>query len=134
MNEVGKTKASGMMTKQRRAVLDVIQTSDGHLTAREVFDHANSVLPGISFATVYNSLRYLKKCGLIGEITLETGASRYDRMTERHDHALCDLCGNLVDLNLAISEGLLDEAAKLSGFTPRTIELTLKGLCSDCTK
>ena len=51
-------------TKQRQAVLQVIRESDEHLTANEVFDVARRLLPGISFATVYNSLRYLKEKGM----------------------------------------------------------------------
>ena len=49
----------------------VIRESDGHLTANDVFEHARRLLPGISHATVYNSLRYLKKEGLIGEVKFE---------------------------------------------------------------
>jgi Fur family peroxide stress response transcriptional regulator len=56
------------LTKQRQAVLRVIRASDQHLTAIEVFERARQLLPGIAFATVYNSLRYLKNEGLIGEV------------------------------------------------------------------
>lgn len=56
------------LTKQRRTVFQVIRESDEHLTANEVFERARQQLPGIAFATVYNSLRYLKNEGLIGEV------------------------------------------------------------------
>ena len=56
------------LTKQREAVLRVIRESDEHLTANEVFEDARRLLPGISFATVYNSLHYLKNTGYIAEI------------------------------------------------------------------
>lgn len=49
------------ITKQRQAVLLVIRESMAHLTANEVFAAAKVKLPTISFATVYNSLRYLKR-------------------------------------------------------------------------
>jgi Fe2+ or Zn2+ uptake regulation protein len=48
------------LTKQRQTVLRVIRESNKHLTANEVFDDARRLLSGISFATVYNSLNYLK--------------------------------------------------------------------------
>lgn len=123
---------SSGFTKQRQAVLQVIHESVDHLTANEVFEHARRILPGISFATVYNSLRYLKHEGLIGEITFGTGASRYDRNLGRHDHAICNACGKLVDLDLPVSEALLKEAAELSKFQPDSIEMILHGLCPDC--
>jgi Fe2+ or Zn2+ uptake regulation protein len=120
------------LTKQRRAVLRVIRDSNEHLTANEVFEHARRLLPGISFATVYNSLRYLKKEGLIGEVRFGADCTRYDRTLKRHDHAICNYCGKLVDLELSIPEGLIKEAARRSKFEAGSIELTLRGLCPEC--
>ena len=120
------------LTKQRQAVLRAIRDSDKHLTANEVFDDARRLLPGISFATVYNSLNYLKNQRLIGEIKFGTDANLYDRKLTRHDHALCNNCGKLVDLELTIPDKLLEEAASRSKFKPETIELTLRGLCPEC--
>lgn len=120
------------LTKQRRAVLQVIRESDEHLTANEVFERARHLLPGIAFATVYNSLRYLKNEGLIGEVRFGKDCTRYDRMLQRHDHAICNECGKLVDLELSIPDGLIREAAKRSKFEPGSIEVTLRGLCPRC--
>lgn len=122
------------LTKQRRAVLQVIREADQHLTANEVFEDARHLLPGISFATVYNSLRYLKQERLIGEVSFGNDAARYDRNLTRHDHAICRACGKLVDLDLNIPGGLIKEAAKLSRFEAESIELTLRGLCPDCSE
>src|SRR5688572_16387311 len=88
------------LTKQREVVLQVIRDSCGHLTANEVFDSAKQMLPGISFATVYNSLRFLKEAGHIAEIQFGNGASRFDRITARHDHAICIKCGTLADIEM----------------------------------
>lgn len=120
------------LTRQRQAVLQVIRDAEAHLTANEVFEDARRLLPGISFATVYNSLRYLKQEGLIGEVNFGNDASRYDRNLTRHDHAICRSCGKLVDLELSIPNGLIKEAAKLSRFEAESIELTLHGLCPEC--
>ncbi len=130
MNE---TERSGF-TKQRQAVLQVIRESDGHLTANEVFEDARKILSGISFATVYNSLRYLKNEGLIGEVRFGNDAARYDPKLTRHDHAICSGCGKLVDLELAIPPELLKEGARRSKFRIDSIELTLHGVCPDCRK
>ena len=121
------------LTKQRRAVLEVIREADEHLTANQVFEHARRRLPGISFATVYNSLRYLKNQGLIGEIRFGADCTRYDRKLKRHDHAICSKCGKLVDLELSLPAGLLTRAAKRSKFEAGSIELTLRGLCRECS-
>ena len=122
------------LTKQRQVVLRVIRESEEHPTANEVFDDARQLLPGISFATVYNSLRYLKQKGVIGEVRFGTDAARYDRKLTRHDHAFCNNCGKLVDLELSIPVELVEEAATLSKFKAESLELTLRGLCPECSK
>ena len=122
------------LTKQREVVLQVIRDADSHLTANEVFVNAKQLLPSISFATVYNSLRFLKDAGHIAEIQFGNGASRFDRMTSRHDHAICTACGKLVDIEMEHPAELVQLAAKYSSFKPESLEFTLRGLCPDCTK
>lgn len=122
------------LTKKRQAVLRVIRESDGHLNANEVFEGARQLLPSISFATVYNSLRYLKQQGMIGEIRFDKNAARYDPKLTRHDHALCNGCGKLIDLELSIPAALIEEASALSKFNAESIEVTLRGLCPECCK
>lgn len=122
------------LTKQREVVLQVIRDSDNHLTANEVFNEAKGLLPTISFATVYNSLRYLKDAGHIAEIQFGNGASRFDRKLTRHDHAICLKCGKLVDIELELPAELVQLAAQYSNFKPESIELTLRGLCPDCNQ
>jgi Fur family peroxide stress response transcriptional regulator len=127
------TKELGL-TRQREVVLQVIRDEKEHLTANEVFDKARQLLPGISFATVYNSLRYLKESGLIAEIGFGNGASRFDSKLTRHDHAICTKCGKLVDMEIEIPQEILNYATEFSRFQPESFELTLRGICPDCNK
>jgi len=122
------------LTRQREVVLRVIRDANAHLTANEVFSAAKTLLPSISFATVYNSLRFLKEAGHISEIQFGNGASRFDRMTSRHDHAICTECGTLVDIEMEVPPDILKRAAKYSRFKPESIEFTLRGKCPDCLK
>ena len=122
------------LTKQREVVLQVISESREHLTANGVFAQAKALLPSISFATVYNSLRFLKDAGHIAEIQFGNGASRFDRMTSRHDHAMCTKCGKLVDIEMEHPQELVERAAAISNFKPEFLEFTLKGICPECSK
>jgi len=124
--------AAVALTRQRQVVLDAVQAGDHHPTAAEVFDAARTKMPGISFATVYNSLRFLRDEGLVHEIKFGDGASRYDRETERHDHAICSACGKLVDFDLPGTVALTRAAARASRFKAASIHLTLIGLCPKC--
>ena len=126
------SEADVKLTRQRQVVLRVVSETQEHPTASEVFEQARKLLPTISYATVYNSLRYLKEAGLVLEITFGNGASRYDSETDRHDHALCTECGKLVDFDIAETVELMRSAARRTRFKPESIHLTLMGLCPDC--
>jgi Fur family transcriptional regulator, peroxide stress response regulator len=120
------------LTRQRQVVLQVVQSSEEHLTASEVYEAARKLMATISYATVYNSLRYLKENGHVREITFGNAASRYDRETARHDHAICSCCGRLVDFDLPETVELMRQAARKSRFKPEAVHLTLVGVCPDC--
>jgi Fur family peroxide stress response transcriptional regulator len=122
------------LTKQREVVLQVIRDSHEHLTASEVFADAKDRLSTISFATVYNSLRFLRESGHIAEISFGNGASRFDKITHRHDHAICTSCGKLVDIEMEHPVEIMKLAAKRSKFKPETLEFTLRGLCPECVE
>ena len=130
-SDVGGSRKRGL-TRQRRVVFEVVSREGIHPTAAEVFDEARKQMPGLSFATVYNSLRYLKQSGLVREITFGNGASRYDSETYRHDHAICSICGKLVDFDLPGTVALTRSAARASRFKAETVHLTLVGVCPDC--
>lgn len=124
--------AAHKLTPQREAVLQVIMEREDHPTASDIFEAARKRLPTISYATVYNSLRYLREAGLVHEISFGDSASRYDRETDRHDHAICTDCGSLVDFDLPQAAKLMQAAARKSRFKPESVHLTLRGVCPNC--
>ena len=120
------------LTPQRQAVLEVIRERVDHPTASDIFEAARKILPSLSYATVYNSLKFLREAGLVREISFGDSASRYDGVLERHDHAICKECGKLVDFDLPETAELMRAAARRSRFRPESIHLTLTGICPEC--
>lgn len=120
------------LTPQRQVVFQVVSESADHPTASQVFELARVLLPTISYATVYNSLRFLKQEGLVQEISFGNGASRYDREIHRHDHAMCTQCGKLVDFDLSEAAELMRAAARRTHFKAESVHLTLTGVCPEC--
>ena len=120
------------MTKQRTLILQILNQPDRHhLTADEFFVLAKIQMPTIAMATVYNNLNAMCDAGMISRIHTDGGADCFDRVTEKHDHLLCDACGRLTDIHLP------DVAAELSasvGEDIRSYDLTLHYLCPDCRK
>ena len=87
-------------TPQRQQVYDVILHKRDHPTAEEVFIRAKKQMPDISHATVYNCLDALVKCGLVRQVQLQRGATRFCPNMEEHCHYYCDACGKVFDVPL----------------------------------
>ncbi len=120
------------LTPQREAVLAVIREREDHPTASDIFEAARKRLPSLSYATVYNSLKFLREAGMVREISFGDCASRYDGVIDRHDHAICSICGKLVDFDLPEAAELMRAAARKSKFKAESVHLTLTGVCPDC--
>lgn len=119
-------------TAQRAIVLDVVQHSEAHLTAGEVFERVRQRDPKLAYGTVYRSLHLLVQHGLIQELTFADQASRYDGRTERHDHVHCTICGLLVDVDVPMALTAKHIAEERSGFTITSHHTVFAGTCREC--
>ncbi len=122
------------LTRQREAVLHVIQQADKHLTAQEVYDRVRQQLPGIAYGTVYNALSYLMEAGLIQVVNVGNGPALYDRNLNRHDHLECRHCGKVLDYTFRDLEQATDQVAKATGFRIERAQALFVGLCPDCQR
>lgn len=120
------------LTPRRRAVLDAVRESEGHLSASEIWERARAAEPRISFATVYNAVHYLCDRGLLVEIPFGDGASLYDARTDHHDHVVCSCCGRMVDCHLGHEQRISKEAADLTGYDIHEVRVLLTGVCPKC--
>ena len=117
------------MTKQRRVILDVITSDKCHHTADEIFALAKEKLPGISLATVYNTLKYLEENKLIRRITAEGTKDRYDNSYIPHGHLFCSQCLRVRDFTLPDFERTLTE---LADSQIESYELKVRYVCPEC--
>jgi len=122
------------LTRQREAVLHVIQQADKHLSAQEVYDRVRQQLPGIAYGTVYNALSYLMEAGLIQVVNVGNGPALYDRNLNRHDHLVCRHCGKVLDYTFRDLEQAIDQVSKATGFRIERAQALFVGLCPDCQR
>src|SRR6185436_6928124 len=101
----GVREAGLKLTPQRMAIVEAIADDPSHPTAQELYDRLRPELPTMSFATVYNTLAALTAAGLCASRALSRGSSRFDPNTEPHDHAVCDGCGKVMDVERHKSAG-----------------------------
>lgn len=84
-------------TRQREVVYEVLAARHDHPTAEELYATVKREEPGLSLATVYNTLEALVQAGLCRRIPNPCGATRYDADMREHVHVtMAD--GRVVDL------------------------------------
>lgn len=121
-----------LLTKHRETVLNVVQSSKDHPTARQVFERSLKRDPRLSMATVYNSLNFLTSGGYIRRMEAGEEGTRYDGILARHDHLVCRTCGRIDDVDMLPSEKL--KLAQFPHFQVEEVSLRVIGLCAGCRK
>lgn len=86
------------MSKQKDAVLSVLQDSEGHLRADEIFALVREKIPNISVGTVYRNLGILYSEGKIHKITVPNCGDVYDKTAFPHGHLICGRCLKVYDM------------------------------------
>jgi Fur family transcriptional regulator, peroxide stress response regulator len=119
------------VTPQRCAVYASLLGREDHPTVEQLLRDLNQSFPISSQATVYSSLQSLREAGLVREVLLDEGVSRYDANVEPHHHFRCRCCGIIKDIAWSALSPL-----NLSGLQPdlrpETYEVTVHGICERC--
>jgi Fur family ferric uptake transcriptional regulator len=121
-------------TKQREALVNVLDEVDGFRTAQQL--HAMLIERGdkVGIATVYRSLQLLADADLVDVIHGDEGEASYRRCSTRHHHHLvCRECGRAVEAQAPEVEVWVDAMAAQHGFSDVSHDLEIFGTCADCT-
>jgi len=126
------------MTRQRRAILSVIETADRHLDAAQILRRAHRLESSVDRVTVYRTLDLLKKNRMIDELDLmhvTGGGHFYERTTSRnHLHVTCLRCGKVIEFESANLEMIRQQVRNAFGFQIEVTRLEIGGYCQDCGK
>jgi len=124
------------VTPQRIAVMHALLKFRHHPTAEEIFREVTKDIPGLSQATVYNTLDVLVSKGIACKIATNSDVMRYDVVEAPHHH-LFDARSNRVE---DYYDPELDQILKIyfskksiRGFRPTEIKLHLTGKFEDIT-
>ncbi len=120
------------LTIQRRAVFSELAERGDHPTADQVYEALHGRLPGLSRTTVYRVLETLVEQGFARKVQHAGAVARFDPVTERHHHLVCDGCGRLLDLDDSLVPGLSVPDTRKTGFRIRDYSISFTGLCKDC--
>ncbi|WP_293171231.1 transcriptional repressor [Oceanithermus sp.] len=120
------------LTRQRKAVLDVVQNARNHPDAAWIYQEVRKVVPSISLGTVYRTLEALVAEGQIIPLARAGEATRYDANPVPHHHLICERCGEIVDLEVELPDVLEAARAAYPGLTIRSAKIEFHGLCENC--
>jgi Fur family transcriptional regulator, peroxide stress response regulator len=120
------------VTPQRLAIFHYLNGNENHPSAEIIYEEIKKDLPMISPGTVYKTLAMLTEIGLIREIKLSNGLSRYDSNTSIHINKICPSCNHIEDFQ---SEEVIEFFDKISneigdGVIGHRFDLYKK--CSNC--
>lgn len=114
-------------------LLQVIQESQGHLDADDVYRLAREIEPHISLSTVYRNLKMLKELGVISEVHLAQEHHHYElKDVTDHYHLICSSCDRVVEFDSSFVAELVDEVGGEKDFLIEQAHIDLVGLCARC--
>lgn len=120
-------------SSRREAILHVIGTSKGALTPEQIHMAAEKKVSGLGIATVYRNLKLLHESGLIHNIILPDGQTRYELADKKHHHHFqCDDCGRAFCLDGCVL-GMKEPPQLPDGFLVSGHEITYYGTCPSCS-
>ncbi len=117
-------------TQQREVIVEQFLRSEEHISTDDLLERSRQLNPKIGYATVYRTLKLLVEAGLAHQRDFGEGQSRFEVVSEHHDHLICTKCGLVLEFEDEAIEALQDEVAKrLGGFKIVQHRLELYGLC-----
>jgi Fur family ferric uptake transcriptional regulator len=126
------------LTRQRRAILQVIETADHHLDAAQILRWSQKTEPSVDRVTVYRTLSLLKKNGLVDELDLmHVGGEGhyYERVTGRdHLHVTCLRCGRVLEFETPYLKMIRQQVENDCDFKIEVARLEIGGYCRECQR
>lgn len=124
------------LTPQRRAICDYLAQVSGHPTPSAVFEALAAEYPGISRATVYNTLNTLYALGALTQIELGDGHTHYETNLTPHVNLICRRCNRVTDHggHAPIDPHDLSwvNLSHARQFHAEALHIHVIGLCDDC--
>lgn len=122
-------------TKQRGAIMKILQESADPVSAEEIFSRLEPDWPSLALSTVYRNLERFAEEALVHKDVFNDGVVRYSITQEHHGHYLvCTGCSHKIKIDdcplTCLEQGLAhDTGYEIEGHT-----LTIYGKCPDCVR
>ena len=121
------------VTSQRLLIDRALRDHGGHLSADQVHELVEPVLPGVTQQTVYSTLALLADLGVAQRVSAPGASTRFEARTGDHHHMVCERCGAIEDLRVRATVSRVVAASRERGFVPASASVTVLGVCADCS-
>jgi Fe2+ or Zn2+ uptake regulation protein len=123
------------VTRPRLAVLEVLESSHGHLDVDQIAAQVRQRLDTVSTQAVYDVLSALSRAGLARRIEPAGSPARFEaRVGDNHHHVVCRGCGEIADVDCAVGDAPCLTPSQAHGFVLDEAEVTFWGLCPTCQR
>ena len=120
-------------TRQRRAVVEALESFDDFRSAQEIHELLRERGEPVGLATVYRTLQRLAEAGEVDLLRTEDGEAIYRRCSETHHHHLvCRSCGATVEVEGPTVERWTNAIAAEHGYDDVSHTLEIFGTCRHC--
>ena len=123
------------MTAQRATIVRAIEAMRCAFTVDALVCGARADDPSVGVATVYRGVAALEKSGWLERVGEQEGSALYARCSagdHHHHHLICTACGRLEPTACPLGAEV-SGAETASGFVVTGHEVTLYGLCPECS-
>lgn len=120
------------ITPQRVEICRALAQSRNHPSPQAIYRQISEKFPGISQATVYNTLTVLRDLGEIVEVGLGQERTHYEPHPEPHANLICVRCGKIEDIEDLQVAALSARLASRQGLRIKTAHMDIYGFCNEC--
>lgn len=121
------------MTSQRRIIWKLIQESEEHVDAMEIYFEAKKRGFSISLPTVYRTIDLFRKLGYLEEVNLQENHLHFEiKEGGGHIHLICKKCGKIIETESKLLKKLRIEVEEKSKMKIEGSQITFFGLCEKC--
>jgi len=133
------------LTNPREVVIGILNKTDKHLSAEEIYVKALSIYPPIGLTTVYRTLDLLTQLGIVQKFDFGDGKARYELIgspekKEHHHHLICINCNTVIDFTdfmweeSELMEKIEKSLSEKHNFKIMNHTVNFYGLCEKCQK
>lgn len=120
------------LTPQRLEIFRELARASDHPSAEQLYQRLYDKMPTLSLDTIYRTLATFVQNGLVNRVETVESQARFEAVSTRHHHMICDRCKKIVDFDWDSIDhiALPDEVQSWGRVQSRNV--VVYGVCREC--